>query len=490
MELTDYLRILRKYWRSITAITLVGVLVTAVFSMLTKPTYTSNTSIFISVSSVSTVGDLNSGSTYAESQVQSFAKVAKTDIVLQPVIDELGLQTTPTSLADDLTVTAPTKTATLDMAVVGDTPESAAQIATAIGKQLVATIDALTPPGADGTKPVVATIIRPAQIPTSPTTPKTMQNIALGLLLGLLIGAGQAILRDMLNQSIRGDRDIERVTDVPVIGQVPNDDNAAAYPLILNSDPHSARAEAYRSLRTNLQFLGLDKGKRAVVVTSSVPGEGKTTTAINVASTIAAAGERVLVIDADLRRPAVAKYLHAEPSVGLTTVLIGEAELGEVIQPTSDSLMDVLASGPVPPNPAELLGLPHMQQLIENASKRYDTVIVDAPPLLPVTDATVLSRIADGTLVVVGAGVAKRPELDAALEKLDMVDARILGLLLTRVNQRDSSTYTYEYTYGPDSPKAGQTKIKTRTKNPGGTYSSGAEHKTGRRAEREAQPVQ
>ena len=486
MELTDYLSILRKYWRSATAVTLAAVLFAALFSMLAKPTYTSNASLFLSVRTASSGGDLNAGSSYAESQVQSFAKVARSDIVLQPVIDNLGLATTPSELAKQVTVSVPTGTATLDIAVVQGSPDEAARVTAAISEQLVEAVDELSPPSPDGTKPVVATIIRPAQVPTSPTTPKTMQNLALGVLLGLLLGAGQAILRDMLNLDIRSERDVARVTEIPVIGMVPNDDDAAVNPLILDADPRSARAEAYRSLRTNLQFLGLDRGKRAIVITSSVPSEGKTTTAINIASTIAASGERVLVIDADLRRPTVAKLMRLEGSVVLTTVLIGEARLEQVIQPTNDSLMDVLASGPVPPNPAELLGLPHMQQLIAEASRRYDTVIIDSPPLLPVTDAAVLSRVADGTLVVVGSGVARRPELEKALEKLEMVDARVLGLLLTRVRGGDAGAYHYEYVYGQDGHSSSRA---SRDKNEPAPISS-ARARTGRRPTRAIQPVQ
>ncbi len=182
----------------------------------------------------------------------------------------------------------------------------------------------------------------------------------------------------------------------------------------------------------------------------------------------------------------VAKLMRLEGSVGLTTVLIGEARLEQVIQPTNDSLMDVLASGPVPPNPAELLGLPHMQQLIAEASRRYDTVIIDSPPLLPVTDAAVLSRVADGTLVVVGSGVARRPELEKALEKLEMVDARVLGLLLTRVRGGDAGAYHYEYVYGQDGQSSSRA---SRDKNAPAPISS-ARARTGRRPTRAIQPVQ
>jgi capsular exopolysaccharide synthesis family protein len=159
------------------------------------------------------------------------------------------------------------------------------------------------------------------------------------------------------------------------------------------------------------------------------------------------AGERVLIIDADLRRPQVAGYLQLEGSVGLTTVLIGDARLEDVVQPYGNSRMDVLTAGPVPPNPAELLGFDAMRQLVDQAMARYDSVIIDTPPLLPVTDAAVLSDLASGTLLIAGARVVRRPELAAAIASLEQVDARILGVVLNMAQPSDSDRYGYRYSY-------------------------------------------
>ena len=428
MELMDYLRIARKHWRSIVAVTLLTTLAASVFTLLSKPTYTATTSLFLSVKSVASAGELNSGSTYAENQVQSFARVTRTPIVLQPVIDQLGLDVTPESLAEQVTATVPTNTAIFD-----------------IGDQIVATVRELSPPSANGGETVTATIIRPAATPTSPTTPKAAQNIALGLLLGLMLGVGQALLRDTLNTRVRTEHDIERVTERPVIGSIPHDQALVDAQRSVIADPRSLRAESYRRLRTNLQFLGLEDGRRAVVVTSTVPNEGKTTTAINVAATMAAAGERVLLVDADLRRPRVAAELGLEGAAGLTTVLIGQATLDDVVQPLGSSGFDVLASGPIPPNPSEMLGFPEMKALLGEATRRYDIVILDTPPLLPVTDAAILSHATSGALLVVGSRVVRRPELASALESLDRVDARVLGVVLNKVQKQDEDHYGYGY---------------------------------------------
>lgn len=461
MELTDYLAILRKYWRTITAVTLAAVLAAGLFSLLAKPTYTSNSTLFFSIKTASTAGELNAGSTYVEGQVQSFAKVAVSPLVLQPVIDELGLETTPEDLAENITTTVPTNTATLDIAVEDRSPTEAMRIASAVSDGLIAAVQKLSPPGADGTDPVLATVIKPATVPNLPTSPKVAQNLALGLLVGLLLGAGQAILRSMLDQSVTSERDVAQITDVPVLGTVvalEDDGNAPA--LVMKGDPHSLRAEAYRRLRTNLQFLGLGEGQRAIVVTSSVPGEGKTTTSINIAYTLAAAGDRVLLIDADLRRPTVAKNLMLEGSVGLTSVLIREARLEEVVQPIGDSYLEVLASGPIPPNPAELLGFEGMRRLLAEAAERYDVVIIDSPPLLPVTDAAVLSQITNGTLVVASSGTVRRPELTGALASLEQVNARVLGILLNKVRAKANDQYGYRYNYQSKSQEEARTARK------------------------------
>jgi len=447
VELMDYLRIARKHWRSIVAILLLTVLGAGLYSMLSKPTYTATTSIFVSVVSVTTAGDLNSGSSYAENQVKSFAVVATAPIVLQPVIDSLGLRTTPDELAKKVTATVPVNTAMIDVAVVDGDAAEAARIANALGEQIVTTVKELAPPSTNGGQTVAATIISPAVTPLSPTTPRTAQNLALGFAVGLLLGAGQAVLRDVLTTRVRTEQDIERVTDRGVIGSIMLDPSMNKGPLSVVADQHSPRAESYKRLRTNLQFLGLEEDHRAIVVTSSVPGEGKTTTAINVAFAMATAGERVLLIDADLRHPRIATLFGLESGAGLTTVLIGQASLDDVVQTHGVSGLDVLASGPIPPNPSELLGFAEMTDLLREATRRYDVVILDTPPLLPVTDAAILAHIASGALVVVGSRIVRRPELGAALESLDHVDTRVLGLVLNKVQKEDEDRYGYGYTH-------------------------------------------
>jgi polysaccharide biosynthesis transport protein len=193
----------------------------------------------------------------------------------------------------------------------------------------------------------------------------------------------------------------------------------------------------------------------SIVFTSSVPGEGKTTTAANLAITMAANGVRVCLVEGDLRRARLLEYLGMDGSVGLTNVLIGQAELGDVLQKFADTSVYVIGAGSVPPNPSELLGSTAMIETLRGLESRFDVVIIDSPPLLPVTDAAVLSSIAGGTVVVVGAGLADRDHLARSLQSLEAVNARVLGLVLNLLPAKGGDYYYYRPGYAPQSPRQG-----------------------------------
>jgi capsular exopolysaccharide synthesis family protein len=253
------------------------------------------------------------------------------------------------------------------------------------------------------------------------------------------------VIREMLNTKIRDISDVESLTDAAVLGAIPFDDGAVDRPLIVQGSPNSLRAEAFRRLRTNLQFIAFDETTRALVLTSALPTEGKSTTAINLAITLADAGQKVCLVDADLRRPSIAKYLGIEGSVGLTTLLIGRAGLDDVVQPWGNGKLDIIASGQVPPNPSELLGSSRMASLLEDLSERYDVVLIDTSPLLPVTDGALLARLVGAAAIVIGAGTISRGEVAAAFETLQAVDARMLGVVVNRVPERSQGSHAYSY---------------------------------------------
>lgn len=432
MELQEYLRILRDYWRSALATLFLCVALTAGYTMLQTPVYTATSAVFLTVESGGTAGELSQGATYAERQVKSYVTVATTAVVLQPVIDELRLDVKPGQLARQLTVTSPTATSVIKISAQDTDPQQAARLSNAVAESLQDAVQELSPPGPDGVRMVSATVIDQAVTPTSPTAPRPATNLALGVLLGLLLGFGQAILRSTLDTRLRNSSDIERVTDAPVLASIGsvsiNADRAAEL-----TGSHWANAEAYRRLRTNVGFVGLGGERRSsIVVTSSVAGEGKTETVINLARVLAQAGESVLLVDADLRRPMVASRMGLDSELGLSDVLTGRGSLHNLTIDVAPYL-SVLPAGTVPPNPSELLGSEAMAHLLTTVERQYDYVLFDSPPLLPVTDAVVLAAQAGGAIVVARSGKVRRPQLEAALGIMDAGEVTLLGIVLNDV---------------------------------------------------------
>lgn len=441
MQLRRFLAVLSHRWLTVAVMTLAGAASAAAFSFLQTPVYSAQTSVFFSIQFGASASELVQGAAYTQNSVTSFATLATKPIVLNPVIEDLGLDTTARALADRVESIAPLDTVIVEISVSDTSPEQAAAIAGAIGEQLSATVERLSPKDANGVGAVQAEIVAPATVESSPISPNISLNYAAGILAGLLVGVGLAFLRETLDTRVRIPADVEAITDVPVLGLIGAFPNGVAA-LVLRDIPGSAQAEAYRQIRTNLQYLGVKDQALSIVVTSALPGEGKSTVAANVAIALAETSARVLLIDADLRRPTIADLLDLEGAVGLTTVLIGRAEFDEVVQQWGERHLHVLTSGGVPPNPSELLASPAMKQLLADLTDRYDVVILDTAPLLPVTDATILSRVAHGAIVVANARRVRRGQLTESLRFLEQVDARVLGIVL---NEAVTSSQGYGY---------------------------------------------
>lgn len=453
MELRDYIRILRKSWLLIVLLTLVGVAAAATFSLLQKPMYTASTKVFVSTSSGQNVSDLAQGNSFTVQRVKTYSDLVTTPIVLQPVIAALELNMTSDDLASAVSASAPLDTTLIEISVSNEDPVLAADLANAISQSLTAVVQDIEAPeaGSENTSPVKLTRVQDAPVPQSPVSPKVPLNVALGALVGLALGLAIAVLRETLDNRVRNERDVAQLTDAPIIGGIAFDPKAKTRPLIVQADPRSPRAESFRTLRTNLSFLDIGSEDRSFVVTSSVQSEGKSTTAANLAISLADSGARVLLVDADLRRPKVAEYMGLEGAVGITDVLIGRAELLDVVQPWGRSKLFVLPAGKIPPNPSELLGSSAMADLIALFNREFDAVIFDAPPLLPVTDAAILSKSVGGAILVVAAGHTHKNQLKGAVSALENVGAPISGLVLTMLPTKGPDAYgygRYGYAYG------------------------------------------
>lgn len=449
VRLIDYIRVLRRNLVLILAFLLLGTAAGAVYTLLQRPMYQATTKVFVSTTSPS-VQDLSQGNIYLQQVVKSYADVATTPYVLDPVIQRLHLQTSSEQLAKSVSASAPLDTVIVEIDVTDQDPVNAARIANAVSTSLTDVVSQLVPQ-TDTASPVKITRVQPALVPSQPQSPKLLTDVLVGALLGLLIGLALTAARQALDTRVRSEDDVRALTHAPVLGGIALDKEAESRPLIVHADPQNRRAEAFRSIRTNLQFLSFDQNARVIVVTSSTEAEGKSTTVANLAIALAEADEKVLVIDADLRRPKIGEYLGLDASLGLTDVLIKKAKLSDAIQVWGDGAMQVLPAGRIPPNPSELLGSDSMREILKELSGRFRTIIVDAPPLLPVTDAALLSRLASGALVLCAVGRTHRPQLAAAMAALRTVDARVLGAVLTMVPTRgpDADSYgAYGYGYG------------------------------------------
>ncbi|MGK3649159.1 polysaccharide biosynthesis tyrosine autokinase [Pseudarthrobacter enclensis] len=429
----------------IVAVTMAGLLGAAAISILIKPTYTSETQLFVAIQSGGTVQELQQGNTFSQARVQSYVKTVSSPVVLQPAIDALGLPLTSDELAGRVSATTDLNTVLITIAVKDSSPVQSAAIAQAIGDSLIKAVDSLERPRNGGSSPVALSVIKPATAPSAPSAPNTRLNLALGLVVGLLLGVGAAIVRSILDTRLRGEADLRRISDAPILGGITFDAAAATKPLLTQVSSQSPRAESFRQLRTNLHFANVTRQARSVLLTSSLPGEGKSTTATNLAIALAQAGQAVCLVDADLRRPMVDDYLGLARNAGLTTVLVGDADVDDLLQPWGEDNLFVLTSGQIPPNPSELLGSRDMQQLVSRLEATFDTVVIDAPPLLPVTDAAVLSQHVGGVVVVVGSQKIRLQDLDKSLNALKMVGANLLGVVLNRLPAKGPEAYSYTY---------------------------------------------
>lgn len=297
-----------------------------------------------------------------------------------------------------------------------------------------------------------------ATAPPLPFSPEPTRDAALGLAVGLMLALGLAFLLDYLDNRVRGREDLDRASgDVPVVGMIPAQaewKDADAALVISVEKPESGSAEAYRTLRTSIQFFSLDRSLHTVQVTSPMTSEGKTTTVVNLAVALARAGQRVIVIDCDLRRPRVHTFLGLDPDPGFTSVLLGEMPLEKALRPIPEvEELRVLTAGPIPPNPSELLSGRRVIELFEALKADSDFVLIDSPPVLPVSDATVIATRVDATLVVVRDNTTLRKHLSRSLELLHQLDAIVIGTVLNGVAEAEVG-YGYQYGYRAHAAKS------------------------------------
>lgn len=455
MTLQQLLTVLRSRWIIVCVTILISLLGIGAYTLTQTPLYQASTRLYVSTTAGSSVADLYSGNRLSQDRVLSYTQLVTGETLAQRTIDRLDLDMTAATLTESVTAKAKAGTVLIDVAIIDQSPIRARDIANTLSDEFVLMVRELETPTRGATPEARVVVEQRASVPTAPFVPKKKQNLALGASLGAMLGVGLALLRDQLDNTIKSAEVLEEVTGTGVVGYVPFDKKLVTTPTIYFDSDNHGTAEAFRKLRTNLQFLAVDSPPRLIVVTSSSPSEGKSTTAINIALALAEADHSVVLVDGDLRRPRLAQYLDLVGSVGFSTVVSGAAVLEEVLQETKFSRLTLLTAGVVPPNPSELLGSLATKKMLSDLRAKFDYVIVDSSPLLAVTDGAILAAESDGAIVVARAGKTKRDHLSHAIGMLRDVDAEVLGAVLTMLPTRGSGAYSYNYysyhySYGDD----------------------------------------
>lgn len=490
MTLEDLWKLTRRQFVVIGVGALVGLLVAFAWMTLQPKVYTATAAGYVTAGGGQSIGESYSSQTLAQQKAQAYVTLFTNRQVTEAVIEDLGLGSTPQQLASRITATVPEEGVSISVSAEGSTPEEARDIADAVvaaaaaeAKKMEEAGPTRQAVGADGktrtVKSQAQVLVRPnesAVLPTSPSSPDPTRILPIGLLLGLLVGFGVAAIRHYNDTKLRHVDDVQDVAQTGVLGVLPASKH-------LGSERGEARRpkafherEALRKLRTNLRFVDVDNQPRSIVITSANQGEGKSTVASNLATVLAESGEQVVLVDADLRRSAVARAFDLDGSVGLSEVLAGTIPLADALQSTDVPGLQILAGGATPPNPSELLGSNRMETLITDLSAKH-FIVLDAPPLLPVTDAALLSRSADGAVLVVAAGKTHKEALERAASSLRAVDSKVLGAILNqastsrvdRIRYGDveygyAKSYSDDYTYEATDSSAVVTRrdLKTR----------------------------
>ncbi|WP_144709975.1 polysaccharide biosynthesis tyrosine autokinase [Curtobacterium pusillum] len=441
MNYVVIIRALLSGWWILAAATAVGTVAAFLITTITPPTFKASTSFYVSVAGQETgsAGEIASGSTAAQQKIKSYTELASSPRVLEQVIERLDLDTTPALLSEKVTSTVGTGTVIISISATDNNARTAARIAGSIGTALSAVVSEIEPETADGTASVRLEEVMPATVPTSPVAPKKAFDLLLGLGAGLAAGAALALLRAAADTRVRDAEDLD--PGLPLVGDIGLDTDASRSPLIVRDDASSVRSEAFRSLRTNIQFLRT-AGAPTIAVTSARPAEGKTTTTANLGIALSKGGTRTVIIDADLRRPNLATTMGIEGAVGLTDLLVGRAEIEDVLQEWGTDGLSVLPAGTIPPNPSELIGSEAMDRVVAELAARFDVVLVDTPPVLAVTDAALVSTLVSMTLLVTAANQTKRSDVRLAVAALERVGQRPSGVVLTKTKHK-ASRYAY-----------------------------------------------
>jgi capsular exopolysaccharide synthesis family protein len=452
MELRQYLRAVRGRWRFVAVSVVVCTAVAAALAWTKTPTYSATTQLFVSANGAP--GD--TGATYqaglfSQERVLSYVKMVANPDVLDAVIDQLDLRESTRDLSGKIDASVPTGTVLLNVTARDQSAKQAAAISQAVADQFISFVSRLEQSG-PGASRVAVSVTSPAQIPTSPTSPRKPLYLGLGILFGLVIGVGGALVWEALDRRIRSEEEAVIASGAPVLATVAESGGTKDSRLVMATKPASSRAEAFRRLRANLTGAIEEGGARSIVVSSAKAEAGKSAVTANLALSFAETGRRVVVVDADLRESELTDALGHSSSPGLTDVVRDELPLASALRGwTENASLAVLGRGAKTPDPSRILASRRFATLVRELADRFDLVVIDAPPLLEFSDAVVVAHATAGAVVVARSGSTRTSDLSATVDSLQAVDVRTLGIVLNRGGRRLRGRGSTEAAGGPSS---------------------------------------
>lgn len=465
MEIGQYIQVLRAHRVLVILSILLCTAGAGALAWIVSPTYAAETQMFVSAKArPGEVGQAYEGGLYAAQRARSYAEIISSSRGAEGVIEELGLSESVQEVQAKIDATVPANSLLINVTVTDQSPRLAKTMAESIATQLPVLAEGLESPEGRERSPVLVTVTQPARLPREPVSPQKPIYLALGALLGLALGVGGAVLRHTQDHRIRNDAAASSAARAPVLARIAEHPDRANSPVMLR-DPLCAAAEGYRGLRANLRALSAEHELRSFVVSSAVPAEGKTNVVANLGVALAEAGERVVVVDANLRSPGIGEQLGVESKIGLTDLLQTRQPVELALHRHPSAPLEVLTSGAPRSNPSELLNSEALDGLLEELTERFDFVIVDTPALLAVADAAILARRVSAVILVAHTGSTSGDELEAASQALRAVEGRVLGVVLNRVRERDSRLWREDP--GPPARARSRTAAPVRSDVPG-----------------------
>lgn len=448
MTFGDFVRLSRAYMWVLIGCTVLGALLMMAKTTRDPVLYSATSSGLVKVGNAATAGEEQGNAQLAEDKANLYAFLVSKTPVAERVVDDLGLDVPPSAIAGRFSASVDATVNALTVSAVGSTPEEARDLANAVIDAVVVVAQEIeTGESAPKGEPLTRIVpLEEAQLPGAPFTPDYRMAAMKGAAGGLALAYAVLIARRLIDRRIRSVKHVEDATGASVLGVIPKEDALDRGHRGVRGDLGRA-AESFRQLRTNLRFVDVDNEPRRIVVTSALAGEGKSTVSSNIARLVAQAGTPVLLVDADLRRPMIASTFEIDGAVGLTQALAGDVDVRDVIVDSGLANLSLLPAGRIPPNPSELLGSLRMKQFVDELSHDY-LVILDAPPLLPVTDAGLLSAFCDGALLVQAAGRTQIEQSEHCRRILDQVGSRLLGVVLNKAPVKGASAIAYSSGYG------------------------------------------